>query len=125
MFPRLSDGVTMNALNFNGIAWDLGTCRSEKYKGQADVLWFAETNDIQEVAAAICLLCPIVVECRQWALFKPEKSGVWGGLTEQQRKVTKFRKKRVHCPGCGSTDVNQLEKTSDEHCWSCGLSWKI
>jgi WhiB family redox-sensing transcriptional regulator len=37
-------------------------------------------------ALAFCLRCPIREECLAWALKNGERYGVWGGLTEQQRR---------------------------------------
>ncbi|WP_374118694.1 WhiB family transcriptional regulator [Streptomyces sp. 8L] len=39
-------------------------------------------------AKRICARCPIQVECRTSALKRREPYGVWGGLTEDERKVT-------------------------------------
>lgn len=39
----------------------------------------------EEEAVRICRSCPVLVECRRWALEVPEYYGVWGGLTADQR----------------------------------------
>lgn len=36
-------------------------------------------------AKEICLQCPVIMECRAWALRHEETNGVWGGLTEGER----------------------------------------
>ena len=41
---------------------------------------------------AICSGCPVRVQCRAWALAHPAERGVWGGLTEADRR--KLRKAR-------------------------------
>lgn len=38
------------------------------------------------VAKRICLECPIMRECRNWALSRGEEFGVWGGLSEKDRR---------------------------------------
>ena len=38
------------------------------------------------VALAFCGVCRIREECLAWALKNGERYGVWGGLTEQQRR---------------------------------------
>lgn len=38
-------------------------------------------------AKAACCPCPIRRECLQWALFRPERHGVWGGTTPDERKA--------------------------------------
>jgi WhiB family transcriptional regulator, redox-sensing transcriptional regulator len=37
-------------------------------------------------ALAFCGICRIREECLAWALKNGERYGVWGGLTEQQRR---------------------------------------
>lgn len=77
-------------------------------------------------AVAICARCPIMHECRQRALALPEKYGVWGGLTESERRTLLFRRKRVHCPGCGGTSVvADVMLSRVELCQTCGLSWRV
>jgi len=31
-------------------------------------------------ALTFCGRCPVVVQCREWSMWSPEKTGVWGGL---------------------------------------------
>ncbi len=42
----------------------------------------------RRVAAAkrICHGCPVIAECRSWALRHGEAWGVWGGLSEHERR---------------------------------------
>jgi WhiB family redox-sensing transcriptional regulator len=37
-------------------------------------------------AKAICLRCPVLEQCRRHALSAREPYGVWGGLTEEERR---------------------------------------
>lgn len=38
-------------------------------------------------AKEICNACPVLVECRSYAIAIREPHGVWGGLSEQERRV--------------------------------------
>lgn len=38
-------------------------------------------------AKAVCRRCPVLDECRAWALANREPYGVWGGLSEDERRV--------------------------------------
>ena len=41
----------------------------------------------QKKAAAICRNCPVIAECRADALDNRVEFGVWGGMTERQRRA--------------------------------------
>jgi WhiB family redox-sensing transcriptional regulator len=41
----------------------------------------------QRKAAVICRHCPVIAECGAEALDNREEFGVWGGMTERQRKA--------------------------------------
>lgn len=41
----------------------------------------------QRQAAVICRHCPVVLQCRADALDNRVEFGVWGGLTERQRRA--------------------------------------
>lgn len=45
-------------------------------------------------AKAICGVCPVIEECRDYALTTPVESGILGGLTEDERKNEKRRRQR-------------------------------
>jgi len=38
-------------------------------------------------AQRICRGCPVIEVCRDWALQTDQDSGIWGGLTERQRRL--------------------------------------
>lgn len=37
-------------------------------------------------AKAICKVCPVVVDCANYAITIREPFGIWGGLTEMERR---------------------------------------
>jgi WhiB family redox-sensing transcriptional regulator len=41
----------------------------------------------QRKAALICRHCPVILECRADALDNRVEFGVWGGMTERQRRA--------------------------------------
>jgi len=45
-------------------------------------------------AKAICASCPVIRECRDHAHQTPEKYGLWAGLTEEERGLTRRNWKR-------------------------------
>jgi WhiB family transcriptional regulator, redox-sensing transcriptional regulator len=50
-----------------------------------DLFFSADRADIKR-AKRICLDCPALAACREWALTRPEWYGVWGGLSERERR---------------------------------------
>ncbi|WP_030194664.1 WhiB family transcriptional regulator [Streptomyces sp. NRRL S-87] len=47
----------------------------------------AERAVREEAARQVCAPCPVRVECRRHALNSREPYGVWGGLTEEDRRA--------------------------------------
>lgn len=39
-------------------------------------------------AKAVCRRCPVLLRCREYALTAHEPYGVWGGMTEEERRDT-------------------------------------
>jgi WhiB family redox-sensing transcriptional regulator len=48
-----------------------------------------------EEARAVCRRCPVLEPCLQWALDSGQDAGVWGGLSEDERRELKRRTTRV------------------------------
>lgn len=46
-------------------------------------------------AKRICAACPVRDECLTYALTAPEKYGIWGGLTADERDRKRRRKRRA------------------------------
>ena len=44
-----------------------------------------------EQAKAVCRRCPAARDCLDWALATGQDSGVWGGLSEDERRALKRR----------------------------------
>ncbi|MEU7088046.1 WhiB family transcriptional regulator [Streptomyces achromogenes] len=47
-----------------------------------------------EEAKAVCRRCPVLETCGQWALETHEPHGVWGGMSEDDRRRIKRRAAR-------------------------------
>ncbi len=46
-------------------------------------------------AKRVCQRCGVMEPCLQWALESGQDSGVWGGLSEDERRALKRRSARV------------------------------
>lgn len=47
-----------------------------------------------EEAKKVCMRCDVRAECLQWALDNGQDHGVWGGLSEDERRSMKRRAAR-------------------------------
>ena len=48
-----------------------------------------------EEAKAVCRRCPVSEQCLRYALETGEEGGVWGGLSEDERRALRRRKVRA------------------------------
>jgi len=46
-------------------------------------------------AKRVCQRCAVTESCLQWALERGQDSGVWGGLSEDERRALKRRSARI------------------------------
>jgi WhiB family transcriptional regulator, redox-sensing transcriptional regulator len=59
---------------------------------------FFPTDDIQPIrtqvkaAKEVCRRCPVVLTCLTWALDSDQEAGIWGGTTEQERRILRRRR---------------------------------
>lgn len=51
--------------------------------------FFPEKGGSTKEAKKICLGCPVKQQCLQWALDNDERFGIWGGLSERERRRLK------------------------------------
>ncbi|MFT6291144.1 MAG: WhiB family redox-sensing transcriptional regulator [Ilumatobacter sp.] len=61
--------------------WDLGACR-----GLQAAIFYPEDEVEAQAAKAVCDSCAVKTTCLDHALSFREKSGVWGGATERDRR---------------------------------------
>jgi WhiB family transcriptional regulator, redox-sensing transcriptional regulator len=47
-----------------------------------------------EAAKAICMQCDVRTECLEWSLATGQEAGVWGGLSEDERRALKRARRR-------------------------------
>jgi WhiB family transcriptional regulator, redox-sensing transcriptional regulator len=53
-----------------------------------------------ECAKAVCRGCDVITQCLHWALETNQDAGVWGGLSEDERRT--LRRSRQRRRGTGS-----------------------
>lgn len=73
-------------------------------------IFFPEKGGSVRIAKSICGRCEVASECLQYALDNAERFGIWGGLTERERRKLKH--------SASGIDVEIL----DEPCIDCGIT---
>lgn len=74
------------------VSWqDQANCR-----GVDPDIFFPLPKDVpaERTAKAVCAACPVRSECLDYALDHRMDSGIWGGLTEKERRVI-LKRRRV------------------------------
>ena len=89
MVSRMADdGRLSDPINDHWQWWDLAACRGmlttlffhpERQRGPARRRREAE-------AKAVCHRCPVITQCRRYAVGVQEPYGIWGGLSAEERK---------------------------------------
>ncbi|MEU8473715.1 WhiB family transcriptional regulator [Streptomyces hygroscopicus] len=77
--------------NQNSTTWQ---ARAECLDEDPD-LFFTSTAS----AKTVCRRCPVLDQCREWALDRRIEFGVWGGLSEAERRA--ILRKRGRGTGTG------------------------
>lgn len=49
--------------------------------------WFPAKGDATWRAKSICRRCPVTAECLDYALERGEPHGIWGGISERERRA--------------------------------------
>jgi WhiB family redox-sensing transcriptional regulator len=82
-------GVRQNVDDDNPLAW-----QSDSLCAQTDPeAFFPEKGGSTRDAKKICTSCEVRTQCLEYALSNDERFGIWGGLSERERR--KLRKRAV------------------------------
>lgn len=85
------DAACRGPVSAGGIDWR---------RGELHLIFFPELGDRDAatqavtLAKAICRTCPVMRECRTYAIDAREPDGVWGGLDPQERRREARRARR-------------------------------
>lgn len=75
---------------------DSAACRDEPlvlfFGPDGERTAYREARELR--AKQVCMGCPVRTECLDYAVTRPEKAGVWGGLNEDERHVERRRRMR-------------------------------
>lgn len=77
------NGLLAELLGDEGQAWKLrGNC-----VGVDPDIFFPARGDSLDEAREVCRGCVVRTECLEAALDKGEKHGIWGGVSERERRL--------------------------------------
>jgi WhiB family transcriptional regulator, redox-sensing transcriptional regulator len=62
--------------------------------------FFPEQGRSAREGKGVCLACPVRAECLDYALEHNERFGIWGGLTERERR--RLRRRTVVAPAAAA-----------------------
>lgn len=74
-----------------------GACRDHSQLPPS--AWFPERGDDVRPAKAVCGLCLVREECLAHALEHGDKTGIWGGLSERERRRLRRQRALARRPG--------------------------
>lgn len=74
---------------------DLSWQKDAACRGVNPELFFPTRGDDTRVASRICSSCPVREECLEYAISHVEKFGIWGGLSERERRRLRRQRKLV------------------------------
>ena len=64
-------------------------------------------------AKIVCNRCPVTAECLTWALESGQDAGVWGGMSEDERRALKRRRARTRTTVCPRRSAAAVVRPQD------------
>ncbi len=61
-------------------------------RGSDPAMFFTERGEETKPAKAVCADCLVRAQCLDYALDHDERHGVWGGLSERERRRIRHRR---------------------------------
>ena len=58
-------------------------------------IFFPESDEEAGPAKAVCARCPVIEPCLSFALANRQEQGVWGGMTETERRRLRRRRQEA------------------------------
>jgi WhiB family transcriptional regulator, redox-sensing transcriptional regulator len=71
--------------------WGLAACRDAEPEVFFPISATAASRDTVQRAKAVCSSCPVQSQCLSYALRHRQEQGIWGGLTEDERRLLSRR----------------------------------
>jgi WhiB family redox-sensing transcriptional regulator len=71
--------------------WGLAACRDAEPEVFFPISATTASRDTVQRAKAVCSSCPVQSQCLSYALRHRQEQGIWGGLTEDERRLLSRR----------------------------------
>ena len=71
--------------------WDLAACRHAEPELFFPISATSASRPTVERAKRVCGSCPVQSQCLSYALRHRQEQGIWGGLTEDERRLLNRR----------------------------------
>ena len=75
--------------------WGLAACRDAEPEVFFPISATAASGDTVARAKAVCGSCPVQSPCLSYALRHRQEQGIWGGMTEDERRLLSRRLART------------------------------
>lgn len=95
-------------------------------KADPDAMYPSSLSDEIEYAKSFCQACPVIQPCRERALDNREEFGVWGGLSEAERRALLRRRgirlgpQRKKAPANDAQDEKPVQARTGRKPAECG-----
>ena len=93
--------------------------------------FFPEKGGSTRNAKKVCVGCDVRAECLTWALDNGERFGIWGGLSERERRAMRAESTCPHCDRIFTTASNRDRHITLRHnpdnphaCHLCGQTFR-
>jgi WhiB family transcriptional regulator, redox-sensing transcriptional regulator len=81
----------MSALTLSDSWWDGAACRTAEPELFFPISLVAGASAHIERAKLVCASCPVRPQCLNYALNHRQEQGIWGGLTDEERRLLRRR----------------------------------
>lgn len=81
-------------------------------KGIDPIIFYPATDEEAGTAKAVCDVCPVQVDCLEYAIACREHDGVWGGHTERERQRIIRRRRRMRAMERKAAEEQALARVS-------------
>jgi WhiB family redox-sensing transcriptional regulator len=85
-------------------------------RGLDPELFFPARGQAAGQAKAVCAVCPVTAECAEYAAIVHQNKGIWGGLSERQRRRLVTRPKPQKLPAYHGTDSRYARGCRCDRC---------